>query len=291
MKCVLCGNDSGEVISHKVRDSRKNKVVKCYNCEHVQLTPIPSRKEDALFYDNNLQEKNLKQSFSLKDHRKKSRIDTERRTDLVSHLCKKTDKILEIGSGHGFFLERMRKAGYDITGLEVSKERRKISKKVTKVKILDINLMDKNLDIGKFDIIVFFHVLEHISDSISFLKNLKKLLKKNGKIVIEVPNFDDFQINLNQDYKRWHFQRAHIHYFTPKTLKKILQKSSFKKITIEGIQRYGIGNMLNWKINKKPQLDSPDFEFKDGYEIVDENYKHFLEKNLICDTIIAIVLS
>lgn len=291
MKCVLCGNNSSKVVSSKVRDSIKNKVVKCKKCDHVQLNPIPSRKEDAIFYDNNLQEKNLKQSFSLQDHRKKSRIDTQRRFDLVSGICKKTDKILEIGSGYGFFLEEMKKDGFNITGLEVSKERRKISKKVTKATILDINLMEKNLEFGKFDVIVFFHVLEHISNSISFLKNLKKLLTKNGKIVIEVPNFDDFQINLNEAYKMWHFQRAHIHYFTPKTLKKILQKSDFKKITIEGIQRYGIGNMFNWKINKKPQLDSPDFEFKDGYGWIEKNYKQFLEKNLTSDTIIAIVSS
>jgi len=289
MECVLCGNNSAKIISSKVRDSKINKVIKCEKCDHVQLSPIPSRDEDIIFYDNNLQEKNLKQSFSLRDHKKKSKIDTRRRFDLVSTICKKTDKILEIGSGYGFFLEEMKKSGYDITGLEVSKERRNISKKVTKAKILDKNLMEKNVDFGKFDVIVFFHVLEHISDSVSFLKNLKKILTENGRIIIEVPNYNDFQIDLNDAYRKWHFQRAHIHYFTPKTLKKILQKSGFKNITINGIQRYGIGNMLNWKINKKPQLGSPDFDFDDGYEMIERNYKQYLEKNLVSDTIVAII--
>jgi 2-polyprenyl-3-methyl-5-hydroxy-6-metoxy-1,4-benzoquinol methylase len=289
MKCVLCENKSMTIITKKVRDASKNKVIKCKKCAHTQLYPIPLRNEDQKFYDNNLQEKNQKHSNSLKDHREKSRIDTKRRIDFVSKICKKKDKILEIGSGYGFFLEGMKEKGFNITGLEVSKERRKISKKVTKAEILNINLMDENLEIGKFDVIVFFHVLEHISDSVNFLKNLKKILNKKGKIIIEVPNYDDFQINLNLAYKNWHFQRAHIHYFTSKTLKKTIQKSGFKNISVTGIQRYGIGNMFNWKINNKPQLKSPEFEFKDKYQWIDKNYKIYLEKNLISDTIIAVV--
>jgi len=237
----------------------------------------------------NLQEKNQNHISSLQEHRKKSFNDTKRRVELVSKICKKNNKILEIGSGYGFFLEEMRKSNFDVTGIEVSKERRKISKRVTKSKILNINLMDENLSIGKFDVVVFFHVLEHISDPISFLKNLKKIQNKNCKVIIEVPNYNDFQIELNAAYKKWHFQRAHIHYFTPKTLNKILQKSGFKNIRIIGVNRYGIENMFNWKINKKPQLNSPDFEFKKGYQQIDKNYKKFLEKNLISDTLIAII--
>ncbi len=289
MQCIFCGSKLNRVISKKVRDSNKNKVIQCISCNHIQLNPIPSREEDEKFYNNDLQEKNNRSySSSLKDHRKRSLNDTKRRVKLIVKICKKSDQMLEIGSGYGFFLEEMRKCGFKITGIEVSKERRNISKKVTKSKILNINLMDENLKIGKFDVIMFFHVLEHISDSISFLKNLKKAQNKNGKIIIEVPNHNDFQNKLNQYYKQWNFQRAHIHYFTPKTLTMILKKSGFKNVKIIGVQRYGIENMFNWKINKKPQLDSPDFEFKDGYQWIDKNYKQYLEKNLISDTIIAI---
>jgi 2-polyprenyl-3-methyl-5-hydroxy-6-metoxy-1,4-benzoquinol methylase len=288
IKCIFCGNNTSKIITDKVRDSLKNKVIQCKKCNHIQLNPVPSRVDDEVFYDSNLQEKNQNHLISLQEHRKKSRIDTKRRVDLVSKSCKKKDRILEIGSGYGFFLEEMRKMGFNVTGIEVSKERREISKRVTKSKILNINLMDENFNIEKFDVIVFFHVLEHISDSISFLKNLKKILNRNGKVIIEVPNYNDFQIELNEDYKKWYFQRAHIHYFTPKTLKKILQKGGFNNIRIVGVQRYGIGNMFNWKINKKPQLDLPDFEFKDGYQWIEKKYKQYLEENLISDTIIAI---
>ncbi len=270
MICVICGSNTSKIIANKVRDSLKHKIIQCIKCSHVQLFPVPSREEDKKFYDNNQQEKNLNPSISLQEHRKKKIIDTKKRFELISKIYKKNDRILEIGSGHGFLLEKMNESGFDVIGLEVSKERRKISKKVTKCKILNINLMDKNIDIGKFDLIVFFQVLEHISDSETFLKNLKNILKKKGTLIIEVPNYNDFQIELNTTYKKWHFQNAHIHYFTPKILKKILQKSGFNNIKIMGMQRYGIGNMFNWKINKKPQLHSPDFEFEEGYQWIEK---------------------
>ena len=47
-----------------------------------------------------------------------------------------------------------------------------MAKKVTKAKILDIDLNHDVLDIGKFDTIVMFHVLEHIADPFSFLKKI-----------------------------------------------------------------------------------------------------------------------
>jgi len=214
MECIFCGSKSNKIISKKVRDSNKNKVIQCKTCNHVQLNPIPSREDDERFYDNDLQEKNNRSySNSLKDHRKRSLKDIKRRVKLISKICKTSDQLLEIGSGYGFFLEEMRKSGFNITGIEVSKERRSISKKVTKSKIMNINLMDENIKIGKFDSIMFFHVLEHISDSISFLKNLKKIQKKKGKIIIEVPNHKDFQNELNPYYKQWNFHLSiDIHY-------------------------------------------------------------------------------
>ena len=287
-KCIICNGNLKFIISNHVRDSKNHKVIRCSKCKHVQLNPVPSMEEDKIFYDNNLQEKNIHYNGSIKENRKKGLSDLSRRVEFVSKITPKNGKILEIGSGYGFFLEQMIKKNYDIVGIEVSKERRVISKKVTKAKVLDVNIMSDEINLGKFHSIVLFHVLEHISNLEQFLQNMRQMLYQNGNVVIEVPNFDDYQIPINYEYKEWNLQRAHIHYFNPKTIKFILQKNGFKKINIFGVQRYGMGNMFNWKINRKPQLENPLFEFKEGYEEIENNYKKYLEKNLISDTLIVI---
>ena len=70
--------------------------------------------------------------------------------ELVSKLTPKGKKILELGSGHGFFLEMMQKEGYDIIGIDISKEKREIAKKITNVSILDVNINEQIPDIGPF---------------------------------------------------------------------------------------------------------------------------------------------
>jgi len=160
MKCVLCSSSKIKKVSKSVRDSKKHSVIQCLKCSHVQLNPIPTETDEKIFYDNNLQQKNSNYFGTIKDIKRKSLTDTERRVKFLEEIIPKKSKILEIGSGYGFFLEEMGKKHYKIMGIEVSKERRQMAKRVTNVKILDINLLKNTTNIGKFQAIVLFHVLE-----------------------------------------------------------------------------------------------------------------------------------
>ena len=286
--CILCNNKSFSIFSSYVRDSKNHKVVKCKKCNHIQLFPIPNLDDEKKFYDENLQDKNINDVGSIKRAHKKMIDDTKRRIELVSKITPKHGAILEIGSGHGFFLEMMRKKGFKMLRIEISKEKRKISKKITRVKILDININEQNTNSGLFDTIVFFHVLEHMTEPVKFLINCQKLLKPKGRIIIEVPNANDFQIHLNKAYKEFYWQRAHISYFTPKILQKILQKSGLKNNKIFGVQRYSIENMFNWKLTNKPQIDEPTYNLPKFYSWIESHYKKNLEESQKCDTIISI---
>jgi 2-polyprenyl-3-methyl-5-hydroxy-6-metoxy-1,4-benzoquinol methylase len=285
--CILCNNQKLELISSRVRDSKKYKVVKCIKCKHVQLFPIPTKQDDRDFYDKELQNKAIKQNFKMNELREMSANDVERRAMLIKKLLPKSKKILEIGSGDGFFLEKMKSFGYEMTGIEISSQRRYRSRKITKIKILNIDFSEEIPNIGKYDAIVLFHVLEHLHNPIIFLKNIVKLLKPKGKIVVEVPNFNDYQNKININYKNWQLQRAHIHYFSPKILKNVFTLANLT-VKIIGIQRYSIENMFFWKIHNTPQITNPKFNLENDYTWIEKHYKKYLEKKLLSDTIIAI---
>ena len=287
-KCILCKHSKFALISNQVRDSKKHKIIRCLKCNHMQLYPIPTFNDEKKFYDENLQEKNINDVSSIKRARRKMMPDNTRRAELVSKIITKRSRILEIGSGHGFFLDIMKKNGYNVTGFEISKEKRKYSKKVTKVPVLDININEKTPTAKPFDIVVLFHTLEHIIDPITLLKNIKKLLKPKGKVLVEVPNCDDFHLGLNKFYKEFYWERAHIHYFNSKSLKTVINLGGFKGIKITGVQRYSIENFFHWRLKNKPQMENPTYSLSGKLNWLDESYKKYLERNLICDTLISI---
>jgi len=285
--CNICHNTKFSIISKKVRDSSRHKVIQCCTCKHIQIFPIPGYKENRKFYDEDKMSKNLRIN-SVKKIRHKSKFDTNMDVKLVENIVSKNGTILEIGSGYGFFLYEMEKKGYDIQGIEISKSRRLFSKKISNVPIFDHDLILSVPDIGKFDIIVLFGVMEYISNPIQFLSNIRQLLNKKGRIIIKSPNADDFQLKLNKYYRNWFWQRAHVNYLTQKILKLLLKKSKFKQINIYGIHRYSIENMFVWKFTHKPQLENPTYSLTGDNQFIEKYYKKYLEKKLICDTLIAI---
>jgi len=98
-------------------------------------------------------------------------------------------KVMDIGCGYGdFLLHLKKKKKCDCTGLEFNDK----SVKVAKERGLNIHkefIQDhaKN-NIGQYDVISFFHLLEHIADIDSFLTAAVKCLKPGGTLIICVPN-------------------------------------------------------------------------------------------------------
>jgi 2-polyprenyl-3-methyl-5-hydroxy-6-metoxy-1,4-benzoquinol methylase len=288
VKCIICNKRDFRIISKTVRDSKKHRIIECKNCEHIQLNPIPSSSTYKKFYDDDQQLKNINYNFTIKQLEKKSEVDVQRRMQSIKKLNSKKDRILEIGSGNGFFLKNMYNLEYNITGLEISKERREISKEITNAPVINHNLINAKKSLGKFDSILLFQVLEHVINPIDFLKKIFVILKKNGFIVIEVPNVKDLQIKLNSNYARWFWQMAHLNYFSKNTLELVLKRSGYRNVKIFGVQRYGVENMLNWQVIKKPQLTETGKNLPPELNWLDKYYKQKLEKNMISDTLFLI---
>ena len=78
-------------------------------------------------------------------------------------------KILEVGSGYGWFVEIMSGRGYDIIGIELSIEKCESTKQRSGIELLSVNLLDEKLPDGwkeQYDVVFMFHLLEHLSNPI-----------------------------------------------------------------------------------------------------------------------------
>ena len=250
MTCLLCQQRKLTLLAKKLRDSNHHRVVKCRHCGLIQLTPLPSTKAINQYYNDqrfsikSVRAKELKQKVEL------SIDDTKRRVDFVSSLIKPKSRVLDYGFGYGFFLEKMRKMGYLMSGLELSPLRLKTAEKITKVPLFS---NPNQLGSGGFDCLTLFHVLEHSNQPVDLLKSLKKLLSQNGQLVIEVPNVDDHLLAINRAYCDFYWKVAHLLYFNEKSLKKCLSKAGYKIKKISYAQRWNIMNLMYWMTKNQPQ--------------------------------------
>ena len=86
----------------------------------------------------------------------------------------------------------------------------------------------KKKNINKFDIIIMSHTFEHFPEPIKVLNCIKKLLKRNGKCLIIVPNIESYLSILLKSFWGWLQPAAHFFHYSKKSLTKIFHNTNFK---------------------------------------------------------------
>ncbi len=247
--CYLCKKAENKTIQSGVRHGSGFKVKKCINCGLVFLYPTPDEKELRHYYKSqyrkDYRDPSSQERFSSDLSEAKIRLNRLKK-NLASHIS-----VLEIGCGTGAFLNIIRPFVKSVTGVEVdSDSQRWITDKLHIPVFSDIREINPGT---RFDVIVMFHVLEHLPDPVAYLAQLKNFLAEGGRIFIEVPDIDDGLISLYniEKFKRFYFQRAHLYYFSKNTLREVCSKAGLK-VSIKGIQRYDFSNHIRWMITGLP---------------------------------------
>lgn len=96
--------------------------------------------------------------------------------------------LLELGSSLGYFSRVFKDRGFDTSGSDISGYIVKKASKVQKdIKFFKLDI-EKEIKLHKkYDYVVAFEVLEHLKDPVKALKNIKKLLNKNGILIFSTP--------------------------------------------------------------------------------------------------------
>ena len=177
-------------------------------------------------------EKKFKKIRSLK--KKSSNL---QRVIFLKNIIKKKFEILDVGSGFGIFPFEIKKIGFNIDCIESDKNMI-IFLKSKKLNLVSTDLLNSKHIKKKYDLITFNKVLEHfdLKKIIKILKDYKKLLKKNGKIYIEVPDSLAVRLGVN----RQEFFLEHYNIFSKKSLSMLLRQVGFKIKLLKNV--YEINN-------------------------------------------------
>jgi SAM-dependent methyltransferase len=160
-------------------------------------------------------------------------------------------RILDFGCGAGRFLRTVRSTASSAVGIELQESFKEALNRDGIPCFSDIS----ELPPPHIDTAFMFHVLEHLPDPLSVLRDLKAVISPaTGILIVEVPHANDFLINQLKcqpfiDFTLW---SQHLVLHTRDSLRKLLVAAGFSDIRITGVQRYGLANHINWLNEGKP---------------------------------------
>jgi len=138
------------------------------------------------------------------------------------------NRILEVGCGVGYFLERARMRGWDTYGVEISSKAVSICRGKG-INMFEGRLVDAPFEKEYFDVIVSIETIEHINNPNDEVAMFRKLLRKGGAVYVTTPNFNSILRYILQEKYDVICYPEHLCYYTPKTLNYLFKRHGFKK--------------------------------------------------------------
>ncbi len=215
-------------------------VIECKTCGFKHVIPIPTSEElDKLYKEEFYSTEKPTYFKSTEEDLEWWEMTYRNYYEMFEKYCSKRDRrLLEIGSGPGYFLKTGKEMDWDVLGIEPSKQAFEYSQKFG-VKVINKFFDKKSIkEYGKFDVIYMNTVIEHLPDPISIIKTAKNILKSNGIICIISPNdYNPLQNILREklSYNPWWVAPPqHINYFDFKSIKNILECLDFEIVESTG---------------------------------------------------------
>ena len=167
----------------------------CSSCRCLFLNPMPGQQEIAGFYPaqywwNSSKAGALKKLESI--YRKLALHDH------VSFIARAAGKrkgldLLDVGCGSGTLLGVLKHRGFRPMGVDFSPEAARVAEQENGVRVLVGSLEQAAFPDRSFDVVTLFHVMEHVANPRSVLGEVSRILKRDGAVVLQVPNIDSWQ--------------------------------------------------------------------------------------------------
>jgi len=238
--------------------------------------PQPSLENLGKYYESEdyISHTDNKRSLFEKLYHFIKNIALKNKLNLINSLQPQKGRILDIGAGTGDFLSVAKNDGWQTIGVEPSGK----AKSIAIIKGISFVGQTNELEDHSFDVISMWHVLEHVPDLDQQIKELKRLLKPTGTLIIAVPNFKSFDAKhygkfwaaYDVPIHFWHFSKTAIKMLFEKEtmqLEKILPmkfdsfyvsllSEKYKSGKMNFVKAFFIGLQSNWKARQNFEYSS-----------------------------------
>lgn len=207
-------------------------IVECAGCHLVRMHPWPSPRELWSYYPKNYwfvpqddapaRAAEAYRQFVLRDHVK-----------FASRAIDSSEEegpVLDVGCGGGLFLRMLAEQGYRGFGLDFSVDAGSAAWHRQGVPVACGDLAEAPFPPASCRAVTMYHVLEHLYDPASYLEAAHRILKPDGRLVVQVPNASSWQFMLlGENWSGLDVPR-HLFHFRARDLEILLDNCGFEVV-------------------------------------------------------------
>jgi SAM-dependent methyltransferase len=232
--CPVCENNKTRTFlecSDHFLTNEKFTLVECEKCKFVFINPRPAENELSKYYESpdyishTATKKGLINYLYLK-----IRNHTLKRKFTLVNKNVTGKSIMDIGCASGELLNEFKNKGWSTLGIEPNENARKSAVENYGLMIEEEAHLNK-IENESFDVISMWHVLEHVSNLQERMNQLSRIIKKDGIIVIALPNRKSFDAVFYEKFWAAYDVPRHLYHFSPENVELLFSRFGFKLIS------------------------------------------------------------
>jgi SAM-dependent methyltransferase len=172
--------------------------------------------------------------------------------ELAAHAGVVGGRVLDVGSGYGFFRRALADAGYQHAGIEISTHARRVAHELFGMESFDVGLHGVQALGERFDAVTLFDLIEHVPDPVTLLRDVRSVLAPGGVAAIKTPNLDCPEAEIfGAAYHS--LKREHLVYFTPRALERAAGEAGLEPLYATTLSHllvgfFGHDTLRGWEV-------------------------------------------
>lgn len=233
--CPVCGSmNSTHFLECKDYLASKEtfEIEKCQSCGFAFTQNFPSEKVIGRYYEapEYVSHSDTQKGIINRLYHIARKVALKSKAKIVKkYTTKKSGLLLDIGSGTGYFLNKMREKKWVVTGIEKSEDARLFAKQKFNIDCQNSEYL-YNISPKTKDVISMWHVLEHLEHLNTVMEHLHKILKDDGTLIIALPNKSSFDAEFYKEHWAAYDVPRHLWHFSPNDFKYLIERHQFELI-------------------------------------------------------------
>jgi len=231
--CPVCGNtEIHKFISCKdyLATAEVFEIYKCKVCSFAFTQDFPVESQIGKYYDapEYVSHSDTHKGIINMLYHWVRKISLKSKARLVSkYSSAKRGTLLDIGSGTGYFLNKMKARKWIVTGVEKSDAARQYAKQKFNIDCQQSEYL-YNISCKKKDVVTMWHVLEHLEHLNGVFSHIHQILKDDGTLIIALPNKDSLDALHYKEYWAAYDVPRHLWHFSPSDFERIAVRHQFE---------------------------------------------------------------